>query len=74
MSRLSAVALFLSLVKYPLGPNVLLFLDELPEFELSALEVLRQTIEDRISTIASIKSTSDYSVSLMLIQSTISVI
>jgi magnesium chelatase family protein len=74
MSRLSAVALFLSLVKYPLGHNVLLFLDELPEFELSALEVLRQTIEDRISTIASIKSTSDYSVSLMLIQSTISVI
>jgi magnesium chelatase family protein len=56
-----------------LGHNRVLFLDELPEFKRSVLEVMRRLNEDRIRTISSAKSTCDYPVSLMLVQSIISV-
>lgn len=49
--------------------NGVLFLDELPEFQRSALEVLRQPLEDRKVTISRAKFTVDYPSSLMLIAS-----
>lgn len=52
-----------------LAHNGILFLDELPEFQRSALEVLRQPLEDRIVTISRAKMTVDYPSSFMLVAS-----
>lgn len=52
-----------------LGHNGVLFLDELPEFKRSVLEVMRQPLEDRVITISRARSTCDYPASFMLIAS-----
>lgn len=52
-----------------LSHNGVLFLDELPEFKRTVLEVMRQPLEDRIITISRAKSTCDYPASFMLIAS-----
>ncbi len=52
-----------------LAHNGVLFLDELPEFKRSVLEVLRQPIEDRRITISRASFTVDYPASFMLIAS-----
>ena len=46
-----------------------MFLDELPEFKRTVLEVLRQPLEDRSITISRSKYTIDYPASFMLIAS-----
>lgn len=50
-----------------LAHNGVLFLDELPEFRRSVLEVLRQPIEERRVTVSRAKMTVDYPASFMLI-------
>ena len=50
-----------------LAHNGVLFLDELPEFKRSALEVLRQPMEERRVTISRASGTIDYPASFMLI-------
>lgn len=50
-----------------LAHNGVLFLDELPEFHRTALEVLRQPMEERHITISRAKQTIDYPASFMLI-------
>lgn len=52
-----------------LAHNGILFLDELPEFKRSVLEVLRQPLEDRVVTISRAKISVDYPSSFMLIAS-----
>lgn len=52
-----------------LGHNGVLFLDELPEFRRSALEVMRQPLEDRIITISRARAGCDYPASFMLVAS-----
>lgn len=52
-----------------LAHNGVLFLDELPEFKRTVLEVLRQPIEDRVVTISRARFTVDYPSSFMLIAS-----
>ncbi len=52
-----------------LANNGVLFLDELPEFQRSVLEVLRQPMEERKVTISRAKITVDYPASFMLIAS-----
>ncbi len=52
-----------------LAHNGVLFLDELPEFKRSVLEVLRQPLEERIVTISRAKFTVEYPAGLMLISS-----
>ncbi|MCJ7820391.1 MAG: ATP-binding protein, partial [Bacteroidales bacterium] len=52
-----------------LAHNGVLFLDELPEFRRSVLEVLRQPLEDRVITISRARFTVDYPASVMLIAS-----
>ena len=50
-----------------LAHNGVLFLDELPEFKRTALEVLRQPMEERHVTISRAKMTIEYPASFMLI-------
>lgn len=50
-----------------LAHNGVLFLDELPEFARTAMEVLRQPIEDNIVTISRVSGTLTYPCSVMLI-------
>ena len=52
-----------------LSHNGVLFLDELPEFKRSVLEVMRQPLEDRVVTISRAKFTVDYPCSFMLVAS-----
>jgi magnesium chelatase family protein len=52
-----------------LAHNGILFLDELPEFKRSVLEVLRQPLEDRVITIARARLSCNYPASVMLIAS-----
>lgn len=49
--------------------NGVLFLDELPEFKRTVLEVLRQPLEDRIVTIARSKYSVEYPANFMLVAS-----
>jgi magnesium chelatase family protein len=50
-----------------LAHNGVLFLDELPEFKRTVLEVMRQPLEERRVTIARAKMSVDYPASFMLI-------
>lgn len=52
-----------------LAHNGVLYMDELPEFNRSVLEVLRQPLEDRKITIARVKNTVEYPASVMLVAS-----
>src|SRR5690606_26428943 len=52
-----------------LAQNGAIFLDELPEFKRSVLEVMRQPLEDRQVTISRSKMSVDYPASFMLIAS-----
>ncbi|MBR3959549.1 MAG: YifB family Mg chelatase-like AAA ATPase [Bacteroidales bacterium] len=50
-----------------LAHNGVLFLDELPEFKRSVLEVLRQPMEERRVTISRAKMTTEYPAAFMLV-------
>ncbi len=50
-----------------LAHNGVLFLDELPEYKRSVLEVMRQPLEDRHITVSRTKETVDYPASFMLV-------
>ncbi len=50
-----------------LAQNGVLFLDELPEFKRTVLEVMRQPMEDRIVTISRARVSIDYPASFMLV-------
>jgi magnesium chelatase family protein len=52
-----------------LAHNGVLFLDELPEFKRTVLEVMRQPIEERHVTISRAKTATDFPASFMLIAS-----
>ena len=52
-----------------LAHHGVLFLDELPEFKRSVLEVMRQPLEDRKITISRAKCTIEYPASFMLVAS-----
>jgi magnesium chelatase family protein len=52
-----------------LSHNGVLFLDELPEFKRTVLEVMRQPMEERKVTISRAKVTVDYPASFMLVAS-----
>lgn len=52
-----------------LAHNGVLFLDELPEFKRTVLEVMRQPLEDRVVTISRSKGTVEYPASFMLVAS-----
>jgi magnesium chelatase family protein len=52
-----------------LSHNGVLFLDELPEFKRTVLEVMRQPLEDRIVTVSRAKFSVEYPASFMLIAS-----
>src|SRR5690606_36750637 len=52
-----------------LAHNGVLFLDELPEFKRTVLEVMRQPMEERRVTISRARFTVDYPASFMLIAS-----
>jgi magnesium chelatase family protein len=50
-----------------LAQNGVLFLDELPEFKRSVLEVMRQPMEDRVVTISRARVSVEYPASFMLV-------
>jgi magnesium chelatase family protein len=52
-----------------LAHNGVLFLDELPEFQRTVLEVMRQPMEDRVVTISRAKLTVEYPASFMVVAS-----
>ncbi|HIZ02506.1 MAG TPA: YifB family Mg chelatase-like AAA ATPase [Candidatus Bacteroides merdipullorum] len=52
-----------------LAHNGILFLDELPEYSRSVLEVLRQPLEDRKITVSRVKYSVEYPASFMLVAS-----
>lgn len=52
-----------------LSHNGVLFLDELPEFQRTVLEVMRQPLEERIITISRAKFTVEYPANFMLVAS-----
>jgi magnesium chelatase family protein len=52
-----------------LSHNGVLFLDELPEFKRTVLEVMRQPLEDRLITISRSKFTIEYPSNFMLVAS-----
>lgn len=52
-----------------LAHHGVLFLDELPEFKRTVLEVMRQPLEDRIVTISRARLSVDYPASFMLVAS-----
>ncbi|MDE7374128.1 MAG: YifB family Mg chelatase-like AAA ATPase, partial [Odoribacter sp.] len=52
-----------------LANNGILFLDELPEFQRSVLEVMRQPLEDRKITISRSRYSVDYPANIMLVAS-----
>jgi magnesium chelatase family protein len=52
-----------------LSHNGVLFLDELPEFKRTVLEVMRQPLEERRVTISRAKSTIDFPANFMLVAS-----
>ncbi|MEE4178090.1 MAG: YifB family Mg chelatase-like AAA ATPase [Bacteroides sp.] len=52
-----------------LAHNGVLFLDELPEFKRTVLEVLRQPLEDRVMTVSRAKFSVQYPASFMLVAS-----
>jgi magnesium chelatase family protein len=52
-----------------LAHNGVLFLDELPEFSRSVLEVMRQPLEDRKVTISRARLSVEYPSSFMLVAS-----
>lgn len=53
--------------EFSLAHNGVLFLDELPEFKRSALEVMRQPLEDRVVTVSRAKYTIDFPAGVMLV-------
>ncbi len=52
-----------------LSHNGVLFLDELPEFKRTVLEVMRQPLEERRVTISRAKTTIDFPANFMLVAS-----
>jgi magnesium chelatase family protein len=52
-----------------LAHNGVLFLDELPEFKRTVLEVLRQPLEDRVMTVSRARFSVQYPASFMLVAS-----
>lgn len=52
-----------------LAHNGVLFLDELPEFKRTVLEVMRQPLEERVVTISRAKFSVDYPANFMLVAS-----